>query len=154
MLLPGISVRRLRIARLIEVTAKPISPEAIFARVKSPGSGCVVTYIGLIRARSHDRPVLSVEYIDSEGNAAAALAEMAREAKENWRVEEVAISHRTGTLMVGDINLVIAVASAHRSEGFEACQYLVDMFKRSLPTRKVETYRDTAGGSAEQLRET
>jgi molybdopterin synthase catalytic subunit len=43
---------------------------------------------------------------------------------------------------VGDINLVIAIASAHREEGLAACRYAVDLFKERLPTRKKETYQD------------
>ena len=45
-------------------------------------------------------------------------------------------------LKVGDINLVVGVASAHRTEGFAACQYILDQFKRRLPTLKTETYQD------------
>ena len=44
--------------------------------------------------------------------------------------------------MVGDINLVVAVAAAHREAGFAACRYVVDQFKHRMPTRKQETYRD------------
>lgn len=127
---------------MIEVTDKAISPEAVIARVKSDGSGCVATYVGLIRGHSHGKPVLSVDYQDSKGNAATMLQEIASEAKRNWQVENIAISHRTGKLVVGDINLVVAVASVHRREGFAACRYIIDQFKERLPTRKTETYQD------------
>jgi len=43
---------------------------------------------------------------------------------------------------VGEINLVIAIASAHRQEAFAACQHAIDQFKQKLPTRKKETYQD------------
>jgi len=127
---------------MIEITEKAISPEAVIARTKSDASGCVVTYVGLIRDKSRGKLVLSVEYQDAKGNAKRILQEIATEAKERWHVEDIAISHRTGKLMVGDINLVVAVASAHRRHGFAACRYIIDQFKRRLPTRKVETYQD------------
>ena len=57
-------------------------------------------------------------------------------------MENVAICHRIGKLKVGDINLVVAVAAAHRGEGFAACQYAIDRFKQQLPTQKTETYQD------------
>ena len=126
---------------MIEVTSKAISPEEVIAKVISDGSGCVVTYVGLIRDHSDGKPVLSVEYQDSEGNAAIVLQEIASEAKQRWQIENIAISHRVGKLRVGDINLVIAVAAAHRSEGFAACQYAIDQFKLRLPTKKTEAYR-------------
>ena len=54
---------------MIEVTEKPILPELIINKVKTDSSGCVVTYIGLIRGYSQGKPVLSVEYRDSKGTA-------------------------------------------------------------------------------------
>ena len=102
----------------------------------------MVTYIGLIRNYSQGKAVLSVEYDDSERNAENVLEEISREARQRWQVENIAISHRVGKLKVGEINLVVAVASAHRSEGFAACQYVIDQFKERLPTKKIETYQD------------
>jgi molybdopterin synthase catalytic subunit len=52
------------------------------------------------------------------------------------------LCHRIGRLEVGDINFLVAIAAAHRQEGFAACQYAVDRFKDTLPTLKKETYRD------------
>jgi molybdopterin synthase catalytic subunit len=127
---------------MIEITETPLSPERVVEKVKSDGSGCVVTYVGLIRDRSQGKPVLSVEYQDINGSATNVLQELADEARHRWPIENIAISHRIGRLKVGEINLVVAVASAHRIEGFAACQYLVDQFKEKLPTRKIETYQD------------
>ena len=127
---------------MIEVTEKAIPPDEVIAKVKNDGSGCVVTYVGLIRDHSHGKPVLSVEYQDTMLNAKDTLQRIASEAKRMWQVENIAISHRLGKLSVGEINLVVAVASAHRSEGFAACQYLIDQFKQRLPTQKTETYQD------------
>jgi len=125
---------------MVEITEKPISPEWIIQKVKNDDSGCVVTYTGLIREHSQGKPVLSVEYQDSMGNAESTLQEITNEAKYRWQIEKIAISHRIGKLKVGEINLVIAVASAHRGEGFAACQYAIDQFKLRLPTKKTETY--------------
>ncbi len=127
---------------MIEVTEQPISPGRVIDRVKSNSSGCVVIYIGLIRGNSHGKPVLSVEYQDSKHNATEILERIASEARQRWQVENIAICHRVGKLKVGEINLVVAVASAHRSEGFAACQYAIDQFKQRLPTRKTETHQD------------
>ena len=127
---------------MIEITESPILLERLIDEVKSKSSGCVVTYVGLIRDYSQDKPVLSVEYQDSKGNARSILQEIASEASHRWQIENITISHRTGKLEVGEVNLVVGVASAHRSEGFAACQYAIDQFKQRLPTRKIETYQD------------
>lgn len=127
---------------MIRITDQPISPEQVVNEVKTDSSGCAVTYVGLIREQSRGKPVLSVEYEDAEGKAEDRLREIASEIRQKWPVNNVAIYHRVGKLKVGDINLVVAVASAHREEGFAACQYAIDQFKRELPTRKRETYQD------------
>jgi molybdopterin synthase catalytic subunit len=127
---------------VIEVTTKPISTETVVHRIRTAGSGCVVAYVGLIRNQSRGKPVASVEYADPKGTAKAALERIAGEIRRQWTVEAIAICHRIGKLEVGDINFLVAIASAHRQEGFAACQYAVDRFKEITPTHKKETYRD------------
>lgn len=127
---------------MIEITEQPISPEEVISKAKTDASGCVVTYVGLIRDNNDGRSVLTVEYRDTDGQASHRLEEIAATAQRQWPVNAIAITHRTGVLKVGDINLVVAVAAAHRREGFAACQYIIDRFKEALPTKKRETYRD------------
>ena len=125
---------------MIEITRKPISPERVVMEAKTNSSGCVVTYVGVIRDHSKGKPVLSVTYKDLNGDAEGKLRKMAAEVKRQWQLQNVSICHRIGKLKVGEINLVIAIASAHRGEGFAACQYVIDQFKQNLPTQKTETY--------------
>lgn len=134
---------------MIEITEHPLAPESVIAKVRNSDCGCVVTYIGLIRDYSEGKPVLSVEYRDPDEEAKAQLQKIADEAERQWPISNIAISHRIGKLSVGEINLVIAVTSAHRGEGFDACQYAVDQFKQRLPTRKKETYQDVSAKKCE-----
>jgi len=127
---------------MVVITKKPISPEDVVNSVKTNKSGCVVTYVGLIREHSRGKLVTLVEYSDTEGKAEGRLQEIANETRQKWQLSSIAIHHRIGKLKVGDINLVIAVASAHRQEGFLACQYAIDQFKQRIPTQKIETYAD------------
>ena len=127
---------------MIHITDKPISPELVVNQAKTPESGCVATYVGLIRDNSRGKAVLSVEYVDADGKAAAGLEDIALEIKRKYPVNNVVIHHRIGILKVGDINLVVAVAAAHRTEGIAAVAYAVDLFKDRLPTVKKENYLD------------
>jgi len=129
---------------MVEITKKPISPELVVNKIKTDSSGCVVTYIGLIREYSQGKPVLSVEYDDAQGTAESRLQEIASEIRQKWHLNNIAICHRIGKLKVGDINLVVAVAAVHRREGFAACQYAIDRFKQKLPTKKRETHQDSS----------
>lgn len=127
---------------MIKITDKPISPELVVNEVKTDSSGCVLAYIGLIREQSRGKQVLSVEYKDTKGTAEDSLRQIASEAKQRWQLNKIAIWHRVGKLKVGDINLVVAAACAHRKEAFAACQYAIDRFKEVMPTHKTETYQD------------
>ncbi len=127
---------------MIEITEEPIHPELVVNQAKTDSSGCVVTYVGLIREHSQGKPVLSVEYQDSKGMAESRLQEIASEVRQKWPINNLALCHRIGKLKVGDINLVVAIAAAHRQEGFAACQYAIDRFKQIVPTHKKETYQD------------
>jgi molybdopterin synthase catalytic subunit len=127
---------------LIQITDKPISPEKIINQVRTPDSGCVVAYIGLIRDNSRGKKVLAVEYKDTSGRAADSLRDIAVEIKQKWPINKVAIGHRTGRLKVGEINFMVAIAAGHREEGYAASQYAVDRFKEKLPTAKREAYTD------------
>jgi molybdopterin synthase catalytic subunit len=127
---------------MIDITQHVISPEAVISKVKNDSSGCVATYVGLIRNVSHEKSVVYVEYTDEGGLAKTQLEKLAREAENRWPGTRVAMTHRTGRLRVGEINLVIAVAAGHRQEGFAACQFMIDQFKAKVPTLKQEAYTD------------
>ncbi len=127
---------------MIQITDKPISSELVVNKAKTSDSGCVATYVGLIRDNSRGKPVLSVEYKDTDGKAADKLNAIAAEIQRKFPVNKVVIYHRVGKLKVSDINLVVAVAAAHRGEGLAAVAYAVDAFKDRLPTSKKETYTD------------
>jgi molybdopterin synthase catalytic subunit len=124
----------------VDIVDQPISPEQLVRHVKTDNSGCVATYVGLIRNESHGKPVLSVEYQNDSGKAREHLGDIAREIIKKYPVNKVGIIHRIGVLKVGEINFVAAIAAGHRHEGFAACQYAVDRFKELLPTKKIEKY--------------
>src|SRR4030067_1889534 len=105
----------------VQIGKLPLQPEAIINKVKTSDSGCVAAYIGLIRDNSRGKPVLSVEYTDVDGVAEKRLQTSADKIKQKFPVNNVALVHRVARLKVGDINLVVAIAAAHRTEGFAAC---------------------------------
>jgi molybdopterin synthase catalytic subunit len=124
------------------IVNEPLSPDAVVSLVKTRDSGCVATYVGLIRDNSHDKQVRTVEYRDPDGTAEAGLRATIEEAMKRWPINAMAIYHRIGVLNVNDINLVVAVGAGHRGEGLAAVAFAVDEFKAKLPTTKKETYAD------------
>jgi molybdopterin synthase catalytic subunit len=127
---------------MIAIVSQPIATEEVINSVRTPESGGVIVYTGLIRDNSRGKAVRSVTYSDPEGQARESLEAIVTRIKSKFPVNDVAICHRIGQLKIGEINIVVAVAAAHRQEGFAACMYAIDQFKENLPTHKVETYAD------------
>jgi len=128
--------------RMVRVTSDPLTPEETTALVRRDTSGAVVTFLGTARLYSQGKRVLYLEYEAYPEMAAKKLEEIRQEVKEDWGLEEAAIHHRVGRVEIGEVSLVVAVASAHRKEAFAACQQVVDRIKAVVPIWKKEVFED------------
>jgi molybdopterin synthase catalytic subunit len=111
------------------------------AAVAHPAAGAVVSFAGVVRDHDGGRSVARLEY-EAHPSAAAVLAEVAAEIAKDPLVRAVAVSHRVGPLVVGDVALAAAVSCAHRAEAFAACARLVDEVKARLPVWKHQIFTD------------
>ena len=127
---------------VVSVTTEPLAPEKVAALVRRDTSGAVVLFLGTARLYSQGRKVLYLEYESYPEMAARKLEEIRHEVKERWGVEEVAIHHRVGRIEIGEASLVVAVASPHRKEAFQACQQVIDRIKAAVPIWKKEAFED------------
>lgn len=134
----GESARRFRIQR------EPIDAREIEALVANPGAGAIATFSGVVRDHGRGRAVSRLEYEAYPAAAELVLAQIGDEIRERWQTEDVAIVHRIGDLPVGDVSVVISVASAHRDAAFEACRYAIERIKEIVPIWKKEHYDDGA----------
>lgn len=125
---------------MIEITHEPLSPDAITAGVRRDSNGAVVTFLGATRDSTADRKVLYLEYEAYRPMADRQLARIADEICERWGIADVAIWHRLGRLEIGDLSLVVAIASPHRRDAFEACAYAIDRIKQIVPIWKKEFF--------------
>jgi len=127
---------------VILLTRESLDPETITATVRDDANGGVVTFLGTTRNETDSRRVLYLEYEAYEGMAEKMLARIAGEIHRWWGTRHVSIAHRFGRLEIGEVSLVIAVASPHRAEAFAACQYAVDRIKQDVPIWKKEVFED------------
>ena len=127
-------------AQRIELTDKPISPEAVTSKVLKDSNGGVVTFLGTVRNHSEGQKVRYLEYEAYPEMALTKMAELVGEIRTKWGIDDVAITHRLGHLAIGEIAVVIAVASPHRQEAFEACLYDIDRLKEIVPIWKKEAF--------------
>jgi len=133
---------RPRIA-IVAVTDQPLDVEAHERAVADPAAGAVVVFNGVVRDHDHGRGVRELEY-EGHPTAEAVLREVAGEIAADPGVIAVAVSHRVGGLAVGDIAIVAAVSTAHRSAAFAACARLVDEAKARLPIWKRQVFEDAS----------
>lgn len=128
----------------VEIVDAPIAAEAIVAAMKAGSDGAVCVFDGIVRDNTRGRQTL---YLDYEAYREMALEQMERlgaEAVERFGVRDVAVVHRLGRLMVGETSVLIVVASAHRAAAFDACRWLIDSLKKTVPIWKKETFADGA----------
>jgi molybdopterin synthase catalytic subunit len=126
---------------LVGVSDLPLDLAAHEKAVAMPAAGAVVTFQGVVRDHDDGRDVTLLEY-ESHPSAARILREVAAEIAADPQIYAVAVSHRVGTLRVGDIALVAAVSSAHRAAAFAACARLVDEVKARIPVWKRQVFAD------------
>ena len=128
--------------RVAAISAEPLDLDAHLRDVDDAHMGAVTTFVG--RVRDHDpdaaTAVVALEY-SAHPDAAVTLSRLATAAIGSTGAL-VAVSHRVGTLQVGDAAVVIAVASAHRAEAFEVCRTLIEAIKTDLPVWKRQVESD------------
>ena len=127
---------------MIELTEDTLDPEKITAKVRRDTNGAVVTFLGVTRDNFEGKTVMTLEYEAFDEMALKKLEEVRQELMAEFGLEQIAISHRIGTVGIGEISLVIAVGSPHRKEAFEACHAAVDRIKVVVPIWKKEVYQD------------
>jgi molybdopterin synthase catalytic subunit len=129
---------------LIEIVDKVIAEEAIIAGMKAGSDGAVCVFDGIVRDNTRGRGTLHLDYEAYREMALEQMRRLAREAVEKYGVRDVAMVHRLGRLMVGETSVLIVVASAHRGAAFDACRWLIDTLKTTVPIWKKETFADGA----------
>ena len=127
---------------MIELTEQQLDPEKCTAAVRRNTNGAVVTFLGTTRDNFEGKRVLTLEYEAFDEMALKKLEEVCQELATEFGLDDIAIGHRTGTVAIGEISLVVAVGSPHRKDGFYACHKAVDRIKEMVPIWKKEVYED------------
>jgi molybdopterin synthase catalytic subunit len=112
--------------------------------IKSSEDGAAVVFEGVVRNQTRGRKTLYLDYEAYEEMALAQMEGLAAQALKQFQVREVALIHRLGRLEIGETSVLVVVASAHRAAAFDACRWLIDMLKRTVPIWKKEYFEDGA----------
>lgn len=123
---------------------RPIDGTAIATSIRQPEDGAVVVFDGVVRNHTRGRRTLYLDYSAYEPMALRQMEQLAQQALANHAVRDVWVVHRLGQLQIGESSVYIAVASAHRAAAFDACRWIIDTLKKTVPIWKKEFFEDGA----------
>jgi MoaE-MoaD fusion protein len=130
--------------RYASIVRDPIDIQTMLSVLKSGEDGAALVFEGVVRNQTRGRRTLYLNYEAYEDMALAQMESLAEQALKQFQIRDVAIVHRLGRLEIGETSVLIAVASAHRAAAFDACRWLIDTLKRTVPIWKKEFFEDGA----------
>jgi molybdopterin synthase catalytic subunit len=128
----------------IELIRSEIPTVDLLHAAKAGEDGAVVLFDGIVRNNTRGRKTLYLVYEAYEEMALQQMQELGAEAVERFAVRDVTLVHRLGRLEIGETSVLIVVASAHRGAAFEACRWVIDRLKKTVPIWKKEHFVDGA----------
>lgn len=127
---------------IIQLTREPLDRNALVEAVTHASVGGIVIFEGVVRDNARGKQVRYLEYDAYIEMAKEQIRAIVAETERRWGVEHVAVAHRFGRLEIGEASVIIVVATPHRAEAFEACRYIIDTLKTTVPIWKKEVATD------------
>lgn len=125
---------------IIKITDKPINVASAIEAAQTAGAGAVNVFVGTVRNKTADKQVKSLDYEAYDPMAKKEIRKIIDQAKAKWPVLKVVVIHRKGILKIGDAAVVIVVSTPHRKASFEACEFIIDTLKQTVPIWKKEIF--------------
>ncbi|KAI9709376.1 MAG: hypothetical protein M1812_007712 [Candelaria pacifica] len=130
----------------IELTHSPLSIPAVISHVRSPKAGAIVLFAGTTRDNIHHQPVLSLHYTSYTTLALQTLHSIAKSQLSTHSLTSISITHRLGTVPIGEESILIAVSAPHRGEAWRAGEEALEECKRRVEVWKCEVLEGEVGG--------
>ena len=127
---------------LIKVVDKDIEIEKNLDFVGSSSAGAINAFLGTVRKETKGEAVKHLFFEAYEPMAIKEMEKLALEAKKRWNLLSVVMVHRLGKVEISELAVLIAVSCPHRKASFEACEFLIDNLKKSVPIWKQEHFEN------------
>jgi len=127
--------------KIIEIVDQ-IDTSQVFADLSDAQSGGICVFVGTVRELTQNEKVTSLEFEAYEKMAVREMDKIASDALEKWKLNKVIIRHALGLKKVEQPVVVVGASSAHRDACFEACRYLIDTLKETVPIWKKELFEN------------
>jgi molybdopterin synthase catalytic subunit len=126
------------------MTREIVDTAGALATMKRPDDGAAIVFEGIVRNNTRGRRTLFLDYEAYEEMAVQEMESLIVRALDRFQVSDAMIIHRLGRIEIGETSVLIIVASAHRAAAFDACRWLIDTLKRTVPIWKKEYFEDGA----------
>jgi molybdopterin synthase catalytic subunit len=130
--------------RYASIVQTKIDTPAVLDSLKRGEDGAAVVFEGVVRNQTRGRRTLYLDYEAYEEMALQQMEALAEQSLKQFQIRDVALIHRLGRLEIGETSVLVVVASAHRAAAFDACRWLIDTLKRTVPIWKKEYFEDGA----------
>ncbi len=127
--------------RLVDLRETPLDVAEVVAALDDDASGGLTLFVGRVRDHDGGRDVDGLDY-SAHPSALDRMREVCERIAEEYDVHGVAAVHRTGTLAIGDVAVIVATTAAHRGEAFAASKALIDTLKSEVPIWKHQRFGD------------
>ena len=125
---------------MIKVQKENFSIEAEIKKINNSfeNIGAISSFIGTVRNKSVNENLISMTLEHYPGMTELEIESIVNESCERWSVSAVTVIHRIGKLLPSDQIVFVGVASKHRQESFDACNFVMDWLKTQAPFWKIE----------------
>jgi molybdopterin synthase catalytic subunit len=121
-----------------------IEADGVVQALKRHEDGALVVFDGIVRNNTRGRQTLYLDYEAYEEMALQQMENLVERGIADFKVRDATIIHRLGRLEIGETSVLIVVASAHRAAAFDACRWIIDTLKKTVPIWKKEYFEDGA----------
>ncbi|AYN68518.1 molybdenum cofactor biosynthesis protein MoaE [Euzebyella marina] len=119
-----------------------IDVSQVYDELSHANSGGVCVFVGSVREFTQNEQVVALEFETYKAMALKEMAKIADEACEKWQLNKVVIRHAVGRKEVQEPVVVVGASSGHRDGCFEACRFLIDTLKDTVPIWKKEIFKN------------
>lgn len=127
--------------KVIEIVEN-IDTAKVYTELNHAKSGGICVFVGTVREFTNQEEVVSLEFETYKTMALKEMEKIANTAIEKWKLNKVVMRHAVGEKGVAEPVVVVGASSAHRDACFEACRYLIDTLKETVPIWKKEKFKN------------
>ena len=132
-------------ARIIDSKLRKLTIKDAEKFIGSSDFGASIFFSGTVRNENNNKSVIGITYDTHDALVIKSFDEIYNEVNEKLKINDKAvfIDHAKGYLNLGEISIIIAVATKHREEAYKLSRYIIEEIKKRSPIWKKEHYQNS-----------